>query len=363
MTTETTQHSGALDEAKAQAFAERMLSNLNGAAVTLMTSIGHRVRLFDTLAGMPPSTSDQIARAASLNERYVREWLGAMVTGRVIEYDPANQTYWLPAEHAAVLTRAAIPNNVATIAQFIPMLGSVEEEIVRSFVSGGGVPYSFYPRFHEVTAEATDMTTVFGLLDSILPLVPNAIDNLRRGISVLDVGCGRGRALMLMAEKFPQSNFTGYDFSTEAITNANRNANERGLSNVRYQVKDVADTKESERYELITAFDAIHDQAAPRDVLKGIARALKPGGTFLMQDIRASSHVAKNMDHPLGPFTYTVSCLHCMTVSLALGGEGLGAAWGEEKALELLAEAGFNNVDIRRLPHDNINNYYIATRT
>ena len=91
MTTETTQHSGALDESKAQAFAERMLNNLNGAAVTLMTSIGHRVRLFDTLAGMPPSTSDQIALAAGLNERYVREWLGAMVTGRVIEYDPANQ--------------------------------------------------------------------------------------------------------------------------------------------------------------------------------------------------------------------------------------------------------------------------------
>jgi 2-polyprenyl-3-methyl-5-hydroxy-6-metoxy-1,4-benzoquinol methylase len=363
MTTETTQHSGALDEAKAQAFAERMLSNLNGAAVVLMTSIGHRVRLFDTLAGMAPSTSDQIARAASLNERYVREWLGAMVTGRVIEYDPANQTYWLPPEHGAVLTRAAIPNNVASIAQFIPMLGSVEDEIVRSFVSGGGVPYSSYPRFHEVTAEATDMTTVFGLLDSILPLVPNAIDNLGKGISVLDVGCGRGRALMFMAETFPQSNFTGYDFSTEAITNANRNGHEKGLSNVRFEVKDVADTKESDQYELITAFDAIHDQAAPRDVLKGIARALKPGGTFLMQDIRASSHVHENMDHPLGPFTYTISCLHCMTVSLALGGEGLGAAWGEEKALELLAEAGFNNVDVRQLPHDIINNYYIATRT
>ena len=363
MTTETTQHSETLDEAKAQAFAERMLSNLNGAAVALMTSIGHRVCLFDTLHGMPPSTSDQIARAANLNERYVREWLGAMVTGRVIEHDPANQTYWLPPEHAAVLTRAAIPNNIASTTQFIPIIASVEDEIVRSFVNGGGVPYSSYPRFHEVMAEESDMTTVFGLLDSILPLVPNAIDNLRNGISVLDVGCGRGRALMLMAENFPQSNFTGYDFSTEAITNASREAKERRLSNVRFEVKDVADTKDSERYELITAFDAIHDQAAPRNVLKGIARALKPGGTFLMQDIRASSHVHKNMDHPIGPFTYTISCLRCMTVSLALGGEGLGAAWGEEKALELLAEAGFNNVDVRQLQHDFVNSYYIARTT
>jgi hypothetical protein len=81
---------------------------------------------------------------------------------------------------------------------------------------------------------------------------------------------------------------------------------------------------------------------------------------FLMQDIRASSHVHKNLDHPIGAYLYTVSCLHCMTVSLAAGGEGLGAAWGEEKALELLAEAGFSSVEVRQLPHDIINNYYIA---
>lgn len=361
--TETIQQTAAIDEAKAQAFAERMLGNLNGAAIVLMTSIGHRVRLFDTLAGLPASTSEQIAKAANLNERYVREWLGAMVTGRVVEYDPANKTYWLPPEHAAALTRAAIPNNIASTAQFVPILASIEDEIVRSFERGGGVPYSSYPRFHEVMAEESDMTTVFGLIDSILPLVPNAIEDLRKGISVLDVGCGRGRALMLMAEKFPQSNFTGYDFSNEAIDDANRNASKEGLSNVRFEVKDVAATGETGRYELITAFDAIHDQAAPRAVLKGIADALKPGGTFLMQDIRASSHVHKNMEHPLGPFTYTISCMHCMTVSLAQGGEGLGAAWGEEKALELLTEAGFNDVEIQQLSHDFVNSYYIARKT
>jgi len=116
------------------------------------------------------------------------------------------------------------------------------------------------------------------------------------------------------------------------------------------------------RYDLITAFDSIHDQAAPHKVLKAVSHALRPDGVFLMQDIRASSHVHNNIGHPLGTFTYAVSCMHCMTVSLSLGGEGLGTAWGEEKALALLAQASLNLVEVKQLPHDIINNYYIAMR-
>jgi 2-polyprenyl-3-methyl-5-hydroxy-6-metoxy-1,4-benzoquinol methylase len=352
-----------INEAEAQAFAEKMFGVINGAALALMTSIGHRTGLFDTMAGLPPATSAQIAEASGLNERYVREWLGAMVTGRIIEYDPANGTYFLPREHAAFLTRAASPNNLATTTQFIPLLGAVEDQIVASFRQGGGVPYSSYPRFHEVMVEESNQTVVAGLIEAILPLAPGLVEKLREGIEVTDIGCGRGRALMLLARTFPQSSFTGYDFSEEAIAAARAEAAQQGLTNLRFEVKDAAEIDETVRYDLITAFDAIHDQAAPRKVLKAIARALRPGGVFLMQDIRASSHVEKNIDHPLGAFTYTVSCLHCMTVSLALGGEGLGAAWGEERALELLAEAGFENVDVRQLPHDIINNYYIARKS
>ncbi len=351
-----------INEPEAQAFADRLLDTLNKAAAALMISVGHRTELFDTLADLPPATSERIAKAAGLNERYVREWLGAMVAARIVDYDPAKETYFLPREHAAFLTRAASPNNLAATAQFIPVLASVENEIVESFHKGGGVPYSSYPRFHQVMAEESDMTVVAGLTNSILPLVPGLIEDLREGIDVMDVGCGRGRALTLMARTFPESSFTGYDFSEESIAAAGAEAARLGLSNIRFEARDVAEINEPARYDLITAFDSIHDQAGPRKVLKAIARSLSPGGVFLMQDIRASSHVHKNLDHPLGTFTYTVSCMHCMTVSLALGGEGLGAAWGEEKALELLAEAGFDNVDVRRLDHDIINNYYIAVK-
>src|SRR4028119_1897116 len=129
-----------LDQAKSGAFAERMIGILNDAALALMTSIGHRTGLFDIMAGLPPSTSKQIADAANLNERYVREWLGAMVVGRIVEHDPEDGTYYLPQEHAAWLTRAASPNNIAVTAQFIPLMGSVEDPIIESFKNGGGVP-------------------------------------------------------------------------------------------------------------------------------------------------------------------------------------------------------------------------------
>jgi 2-polyprenyl-3-methyl-5-hydroxy-6-metoxy-1,4-benzoquinol methylase len=351
-----------MDQDRAEAFAERMLGVLNDGALALMTSIGHRTGLFDVMAGLPPSTSKQIASAAHLNERYVREWLAAMVVGGVVEHDPEGETYRLPPEHAAWLTRAAAPDNVAVSAQFIPVLASVEDRIVESFEKGGGVPYSAFKRFHEVMAEDSGQTVVAALTDSILPLVPGLTKRLEEGIDVMDVGCGSGRALNLLARKFPNSRFIGYDFSDEAVARARAEAAEHATSNVRFEVRDAAALAEEERYDLITTFDAIHDQAKPAAVLRGIAEALKDDGIYLMQDIAGSSHLYNNMDHPLGPFMYAVSTMHCMTVSLAQGGAGLGTMWGEEKAREMLEEAGFGEVEVKQLPHDFQNSYYIAKK-
>src|SRR5215210_623837 len=217
----TQQH---FDQAEAEAFAERLVDVLNSGAIALMTSIGHRTGLFDAMSGLPSSTSEGIASAANLNERYVREWLGAMVVGGIVEHDSENETYYLPQEHAAFLTRAAAPDNIATFAQWIPLLGSVEDGIVESFRNGGGVPYSAFPRFHEVMAEESSQTVVAALTDHILPLVPGLSKRLEEGIDVLDVGCGSGRAMNLMARKFPNSRFLGYDFSKEAIARARAEA-------------------------------------------------------------------------------------------------------------------------------------------
>jgi 2-polyprenyl-3-methyl-5-hydroxy-6-metoxy-1,4-benzoquinol methylase len=239
-------------------------------------------------------------------------------------------------------------------------LAFVEDEIVKCFEKGGGVPYESYHRFHEVMAEESAQTVLPALVPSILPLVPNLVEKLKSGIRVLDVGCGSGRALNLMAKNFPNSQFTGYDFSKEAIQNATSESEKLGNKNTSFEIQDVEHFSKTEKFDLVTAFDAIHDQAAPAKVLENIRGVVKDDGIFLMQDIGSSSQLENNKEHPLGPFLYTVSCLHCMTVSLALDGHGLGAMWGKEKAIEMLNEAGFSNVDLKQLPHDPINYYYIA---
>jgi SAM-dependent methyltransferase len=351
-----------LDTTKAEAFAERMLGAINDASVVLMTSIGQRTGLFDAMAGLSPSTSAGIATAAGLDERYVREWLGALVTGSVVDYDPAGATYSLPAEHAAFLTRAAGPDNLGAVAAYVPMLASVEDAVVECFRHGGGVPYSAYPRLQELLRDDTGAVFDATLVDSTLPLVAGLVDRMRAGIEVADVGCGAGHAINVMAEAFPRSSFVGYDLSEEGIAMARREADALGLANVRFELNDVAELDEPDRFGLITAFDAIHDQVRPAQVLSAIANALAPGGTFLMVDFAASSKLEDNIGHPLGPTLYTFSTLHCMTVSLAHGGAGLGTVWGEQKALEMLADAGLGDVAVERVESDLFNNYYVAKR-
>jgi len=345
----------------AQNFPERMLSILNDGMLCLMTSIGHRAGLFDTMSEMEPATSQEIARAAKLNERYVREWLGGMVTGRIIEYDPATAKYSLPPEHAAVLARAAGIDNMSVLAQYIALMGNVEDKIVECFHKGGGVPYSAYPKFQELQAEETKRVFDARLVDQILPLT-GMEDRLREGADVLDVGCGEGHGINLMARAFPKSRFYGYDISRDGIGAARSEAKKMKLANARFKIADVSKLEDKNRFDLITAFDAIHDQAKPAKVLKGISRALRKNGVFLMADIAASSNLHENMENPLAPTLYTISTMHCMTVSLAYGGDGLGTVWGRQKAVEMLGQAGFGNVEIRNAEGDIFNYYYVARK-
>jgi SAM-dependent methyltransferase len=350
----------AFDQAVSEAFAERMLGMLNEGALALMVSIGHRTGLFDTMSTLPPVTSAELAAAAGLNERYVREWLGALTVGQIVHYDPATRTYHLPPEHAAWLTRAAAPNNMAVFAQYIPLLGEVEEGILAKFRSGGGLHYHDYPRFHSVMAEDSAQTVVAALNDYILPLVPGLVERLHAGIDVLDLGCGQGLALFALAQLFPNSRFSGYELSTATTAATAARAAELGLTNLHFAAQDAALLDEPARYDLICTFDAIHDQADPARVLRNINRALRPEGVYLMQDIRASSALENNLDHPAGALLYTISTMHCTSVSLAAGGAGLGTMWGEELAVSMLAEAGFTNVSVEQLAHDFQNNYYVA---
>lgn len=345
-----------------EAFGENLLNMINLGTLSLMVSVGHRTSLFDTMSGMGYVTSGELASKAGLNERYVREWLGAMAAGGIVDITDDGNRFHLPEEHAAFLTRKAGADNIAVFSQYVATLGSVEDRIVDCFKNGGGVAYEEYNRFHEVMAEDSGQSVLSSLMSSILPLIPGIRGRLEDGIDVLDIGCGSGRALLIMAKAFPNSRFFGYDLCEEPILSARMEAAKMGLTNIQFHVKDLTHYRHEKRFDLITAFDAIHDQARPDYVLKAIADALKQDGVFLMQDIDASSNVRNNLDHPMGALLYSVSCMHCMTVSLAQGGLGLGAMWGTEKASEMLKDAGFNEVEIHRLPHDVQNCYYVIRK-
>ena len=346
-------------------FADQLMGVLNQGALSLIVSIGHRTGLFDALDELSASTPEEIADHTGLNSRYIKEWLGAMVSGGILIYRPDKRKYRLPEAHAALLTRRASPDNMAVFAQYIGLLGQVEDKIINCFRTGGGVGYEHYPRFHEVMADDSGQTVVAALDDHILPLIDDLIPALEQGIRVLDIGCGRGRALCHLAARFPNSEFVGYELSEEALTYARAQSMKRGLSNIRFIPRNLTGfetSAEPEAFDLVTAFDAIHDQATPQSVLNGISKTLKQGGTFLMQDIRASSHLENNLDHPIAPLLYTLSTMHCMTVSLANNGAGLGTMWGEELALEMLERAGFSDVAVHKLEHDFQNNFYVMRK-
>lgn len=360
--TETTTSAPELDMAKLEAFGARFSDMLNSSFAILSTSVGHRTGLFDTMAGLAPSTSAEIAAAGGYDERYVREWLGAMVTSGIVEYDSVKDAYALPPEHAAMLTRAAGPGNFAAFTQFLGVISEVESKIVDCFRNGGGVGYEHFTNFHAVMAEMSAMVHDASLVEGILPLVPGVVEQLQAGIDVADVGCGQGHAVNVMAQAFPSSRFVGFDISEPALGVGRKEAANLGLTNALHEVCDAPTLDRPEGFDFITTFDAVHDQADPYGMVAAIYKALKPGGYWLCVDISASSHVGENVTHPLAPFIYTVSCMHCMTVSLAAGGAGLGAAWGVQKAREVFADAGFTDVTVTNVPGDIANNYYVCRK-
>lgn len=346
------------DEQQVPAAVGDLIRILNDGAIAVLTSIGHQTGLFETLADLPAATSQQVADAAGLDERYVREWLGGVVTGGLVGYDPSARTYALSPDHAPFLTGPSADNLARTL-RLVTIMGEVTPKVLEAFRSGGGLSYDDYPDFHRLQAEESAAVIDAALIDAILPLT-GEVDRLVAGIDVVDIGCGQGHAVNLMAREYPRSRFTGLDFSTEALVAARAEAAAWGLTNATFVECDIAEPPTSAGYDLVTAFDVIHDQAKPAQVLTNVTSALRPGGTFLMADISASSNLERNVELPWASFLYALSTIHCMSVSLGQDGAGLGTVWGVELAERMLRDAGFGEVALNRLEADPFNVYFVA---
>jgi SAM-dependent methyltransferase len=350
---------------KTSAFDRRVIDIINDGALALLLSIGHRTGLFDVMAERSPSTVEGLAEAAGLSERCLREWLEAMAKADIVSHDPSFDTYELPPEQAASLSRGASSKNLAALAEYVPLLGAMEDQIVESFQKDGRVPYDARPSFRQMISKAaneSDRAVVATLADSILPLVPGLLDSLDSGIDVLDIGCGSGRAVNLLASTFPKSHFCGHDPVTRHIDRALNASFFRGLVNVEFWVKAVADLDEVARYDLITDFDAIRNQPQAGRVLENVARALRPGGNFLMQEVAASKDVDDGFGLPLDSALYTVSSMQRIAQCPAEANAGSGGLRSEETVKSMLLESGFESVIPHRLPHHVYNRYFVATK-
>lgn len=348
-----------IDEARVEEFAFRLLSAYTEGMVGLMIDLGYRTGMLEALAA-GPGTSHELAERAGLTERYVRECLGALVTSGIVDYDAETSSYCLPAEHAICLTGPG-SLNLAPLSQINSLLGKHVGAVARSARDGGGVPYEeFRPEFTEVMDGMSRGLMDGQLLDGILPLTGGLPARLDAGVRVADIGCGTGHAVNLLARAYPRSTFVGYDIGADAIASAQAEAEAWGLTNASFEVLDVAQLPAVPPFQAVFAFDAIHDQVDPVAVLERVHGALAPGGVFVMMDIKAASALQDNIGNPLSPFLYGISTLHCMTVSLAHGGAGLGTVWGRDLALRMLTDAGFDDVAVHDVPDDPIDSLYVA---
>lgn len=330
-------------------FGAKLLGIYTGGMLTKLVDIGYQVGLFEA-AKAGAATSSALAERAGLKERYVREWLGAMVTSGIFTYDARIGEYSLPEEHAVLLTGNA-HTNAAPTSRLINHFGSHLQRLVACFREGGGIDYSAYrPVFTQCMDDSWRRIYDNLLVTGFIGAVPGLTERLRSGINVLDIGCGTGHAMNILAREFPMSQFAGYDFAEDAIAQAREEARAMALTNVSFKVVDVAALPAAPQFDLITAFDAIHDQRAPADVLRSAFLALAPNGTFLMIEFKFSSNVEDNVSNPFAPMFYGFSLMHCMPVSLALDGEGLGTVWGEQTARRYLANAGFGKVTVLDSP-------------
>ncbi|MGB5746085.1 MAG: class I SAM-dependent methyltransferase [Desulfobacterales bacterium] len=354
-------------------FSEKITDVLNYSALNLAMAIGYRTGLFDVMDNFDtPQTLKAIADRSNFNPRYIKEWLGVMVSGEIVELsigEGGDNHFYLPKPHGDFITRRAGNSNMGVYTQEIPLLTSCAmEAVIDGFTTGDGINYDHYPRFQAFMSQLADAKHRQVLVGRFLPTVDNGrlIGRLQSGIRVCDLGCAQGVALMLMAKAFPNSSFVGIDISKEAIETARSEASRQQLDNLEFVIVDAATLKDNRElkddFDYVTALDAVHDQTQPLDVLQGIHNILAPGGLFSMVDIAARSNLADNLDHPMAPFLYTVSLMHCMPVGLADGGTGLGMMWGREKAVEMLKKAGFQQVQVLEMPEDPFNYHYFCRK-
>jgi len=334
-----------VDEAKLHEFVGQMLSDLGGAASVALVRMGDALGLYKALHTQGPMTVSELATAAGVNQRYLREWLSHQAASNYLAYDPATQKFTLPPEQAMVFAIEDSPVYMMGAFDLMTWINESKDQIEAVFPTGGGVPWTdhtscffcavarfFRPGYHN------------NLVANWLPALDGVVDKLQRGAKVADVGCGHGWSTVLMAKAFPKSQFIGYDFHPSSIEQASGHAREHGvIENTRFEVATAKAYPEKD-FDLVAFFDCLHDMGDPAGAAAHVRQSLKPDGSWMIIEPMAGDKLEDNLN-PVGRIYYAGSTMGCVPTSLSQEvGAALGAQAGEAKLREVITAGGFRNV-------------------
>jgi len=335
-----------MDKIRLRACVERVYRDAAGATTSGLIYLGVKTGLFDAMRGKGPLSIAEVSSSAGLNSRYIEEWLKGMVAAEYLDYEPSSKTFELPDEHAYLFASEGTDHYVGGLFQGMPGLLHAAPGVADAFRNGGGIRYTdFHPEVHESVDMMNRGIYRQRLCDEWLPAVPGLAEKLSDGGTALDLGCGVGTVTLTLAESFPSGRFVGVDLHEPSIVQAEEVAKSAGVeARTEFQANPIELLPEEQQFDLITAFDCVHDLADPVGVLNSIRRRLKPDGTFLVLEIKAADCLEDNI-HAIGAMFYGFSMFHCMTQSLAEGGPGLGACLGPSRTEALMKEAGFTRFE------------------
>ena len=349
-----------------------VFTQLNGAVTAGMIHLGDKLGLFGALAAADaPITTVELAERTGLDERWVREWAYNQAAAKLIAVDtdvatPGAETFWLTPEATAVLASPDHPAFGMGMFHRFPQTMAALEAMPESFQTGVGHDYDSHGPEGAVGIERSfEPWNRHHLIPTVLPALDGIVERLETGITVADIGCGAGGAVLLMADAIPEQHLRRVRHldatrSSGPSTGAGRRAPRTSASSTRVTSR----CPTTAPIDLVTTFDCIHDMTHPQEMIGAIAEAMAPDGTWLLVDIKGRETFAENVEkNPMASLMYGISVLSCMSSALSEpGGAGLGTlGLPESKAREMAAAAGLHRFRTLDVDHS-VNSFYEVRR-